>query len=67
MKPFRATYQKVSYTYRSEGEPETVLVIELLPAQSDTLEAEVVFLRADGSLCSDAISRFTNCQVPWPS
>lgn len=67
MKPFRATYKQLDYDCTSEKEPEPVLVIEILPTQTDILEAEVVFVRANGSLYSDVLSRFTNCIVPWPS
>ena len=67
MKPFRATYKQLDYDCTSEKEPETVLVIKLLPTQTDILEAEVIFVRADGTLYSDVLSRFTDCQVTWPS
>ena len=66
MKPFKATYQKVTYDCKPYGKPETVLIITIVPAHSDCFEAEAVFIRADGSLCQDTISRFTNCILPWP-
>ena len=66
MEPFRATYQKYSVYDDRKGEPETVLVIAILPEQTMESGAEVVFIRADGTLCQDAISRFTNCTAPWP-
>ena len=66
MKPFRAIYRRLDYDCTSEEEPEEVLIIKLLPTEIDRLETQVVFLRTDGTFYSDILSRFTNCQIPWP-
>ena len=67
MEPFRATYQKLDYAGRKEGDPEEVLVIAIIAPKPYSTQGTAVFIHSDGSLDQDEIKRFTNCQIPWPS
>ena len=64
MKPFRAIYQRHGIYGSREGEPEEVLVVEILPSLGDEA-ATVVFLHSDGRLDQDRIHKFGNCRIPW--
>ena len=65
MKPFRATYQRVSHYGEVEYEAEEVLVIEILPPLLEGRDAEAVFVHPDGRLDQDYITRFFDCRIPW--
>ena len=63
MKSFKATYQKLDYAGRKEGEPEEVLVLAIIAPKPYSTRASAVFIHPDGRLDQDEIDRFTNCQT----
>ena len=63
MKPFRATYQKLDYAGRKEGEPEVVTVLAIIAPKPYSTRASAVFIHPDGRLDQDEVDRFTNCHI----
>ena len=66
MEPFRATYQKLDYAGREEGDPEQVLVLAIIAPKPYSTKASVVFVHPDGRMGQDEIDRFTACEITWP-
>ena len=63
MKPFLATYQKLDYAGRKEGDPEMVLVLSIIAPKPYSTRASAVFVHSDGRLDQDEIDRFTDCLI----